>query len=71
MLASDPKAEKAAASLSVKVGTLKDPKELQDVLDDSNLHKWLDIYDNISSLGLANKSISDPGTGLFIEKIIH
>ena len=45
----------------------EDPKELQDVLDDSNLHKWLDIYDNISSLGLANKSISDPGTGLSIK----
>ena len=35
--------------------------ELADVLDDSTLHKWLEIYDQISSLGLANKSIPEPG----------
>ena len=31
--------------------------ELQQVLDDSTLHKWLDIYDGISSLDLAHKPI--------------
>ena len=40
--------------------------ELADVLDDSTLHKWLEIYDQISSLGLANKSIPEPGFQLFL-----
>jgi hypothetical protein len=31
--------------------------ELTQVLDDSTLHKWLDIYDGISSLDLSQKRI--------------
>ena len=45
--------------------------ELVDVLDDSTLHKWLEIYDQISSLGLANKSIPDPGTFTLLTQCGH
>ena len=34
--------------------------ELAQVLDDSALHKWLDIYDGISSLDMSQKRIPHP-----------